>query len=210
MEAANRVKQHKQGNTVTFADNDKETCIVYIHGGGWKSGNASEFKPYAYKFTSTADIYGVNYTEVPYTTVTGQIIEIVKCVKALKQNYKNIFLMGYSAGGHLAIMTANYVDVQGIITIAPPVDFTSIPQLESYPLAKLLLNRMVEPLYSSRTKAPILLIQGDKDTTVLPDGAKKFAEKHSNCKLLIVEGVHTLALINKCAETAKLFINANL
>jgi acetyl esterase/lipase len=111
--------------------------VLWIHGGGWKAGNKTgvQKKPQAfvdkgYVFVST------NYRFVPKVTVkemTGDIAKAIRWIHDYAQEYggdpNSIFVMGHSAGAHLAALVCTddrYLKAEGlslpIIKGCVPVD----------------------------------------------------------------------------------------
>ncbi len=91
----------------------KSALLVFIHGGGWSRGDkatdtgtkASHFTENGYAFAS------LNYRLVPETNPAGQAADIAAALANLRANAntlgfdpERIFLMGHSAGAHLAAL----------------------------------------------------------------------------------------------------------
>lgn len=88
--------------------------IVFIHGGGWTSGDkASEQEaPKVAHFTSEGFAFSaLNYRLVPDVSVNEQVQDVASALAYLVTNArelgvdpKNITLIGHSSGGHLAAL----------------------------------------------------------------------------------------------------------
>jgi acetyl esterase/lipase len=101
-----------------------------------------------------------------------------------------IFVMGHSAGAHIAMMTAldpqwlaaNELKtdvIKGVIGLAGPYDFLPLTSDSS----KIALGQWpdlteTQPITFARADAPpLLLLTGDKDTVVKPRNSKALSEK---------------------------------
>ncbi len=88
--------------------------IMYIHGGGWDSGSKSEGEKFLALmahggyFTASIDFRGTGEGGFPETIIdiNSAINFIVKYKDELNINPNLIGLVGYSSGGHLAVLTA--------------------------------------------------------------------------------------------------------
>jgi acetyl esterase/lipase len=119
--------------------------VVWIHGGGWRQGDkrAVQHKPQA--FVDKGFLFvSINYRFVPQVTVkemTGDVAKAIRWVHDHAQenggNPNSIFVMGHSAGAHLAALVCTddrYLKAEGlslsIIKGCVPVDTAAydIPQ----------------------------------------------------------------------------------
>ncbi len=169
--------------------------IVFWHGGRWSEGDKSQ-----YRFVGAA-LAGLgyvailpNYRHYPQVKMPGFMQDSARAA-AWAVNYarecgdeKHFFLMGHSAGAHLAALLAldpRYFSevgvtappISGVIGLSGPYDF--LPLLEAdlqdmfgpadlYPLS--------QPINFVRADAPpMLLIAGERDVTVLPKNTRNFA-----------------------------------
>jgi acetyl esterase/lipase len=93
---------------------DKKPLLVFIHGGGWKSGNRSDYLVYLVAFAKKGYITAtVSYRllkDGPYPACAEDITDAVKwfCCNGETYGYDpdRIALIGGSAGGHLAMLAA--------------------------------------------------------------------------------------------------------
>lgn len=92
----------------------KQPLIVFIHGSGWSLGDESVLSDYMKLLASNGYLVaGVNYAlapEHPYPTSTRQIMLVMNHLYDFSSKYhidnNNIYLMGNSAGAHLASQLA--------------------------------------------------------------------------------------------------------
>ncbi|MEH6757336.1 MAG: alpha/beta hydrolase [Parasphingorhabdus sp.] len=90
--------------------------IIFIHGGGWKRGdmdNATGSDKVSHYLSEGFAFATINYRLVPQSTVEDQAADIAAATAALQDRMqklgsgpRHIFLMGHSAGAHLAALTA--------------------------------------------------------------------------------------------------------
>ncbi|MEP4947816.1 MAG: alpha/beta hydrolase, partial [Flavobacteriaceae bacterium] len=135
----------KIGNTFLklylFTSNkeDKKPVIVFFHPGGWVSGSPSFFFEKAEAFSSlgyTTICVQYRLADLKTTTPKDCLNDSKDALRYLKENEEKLcldmsmlFLVGYSAGGHLALMTQlntgeSIPMANKIFTIASPVDLT--------------------------------------------------------------------------------------
>jgi acetyl esterase/lipase len=186
-----------------------KTCIVYAHGGSYTHGSGDEIEPYR-KLFEGAEIVKVDYTLFPKGTIGNQIREVTATVRAAKKAYNRVIVMGYSAGGHLACMAGNAAKANGIILIAPPLDFNFVhgmDALKKLPFISVAL-KFIEPIsHATKYSVPTLIIQGQADKTVLPEGTRRYVNKAHNCILQEVPNVgHTLNILWERTKEIKSFI----
>jgi len=97
-----------------YVPEKNENCpvIVFVHGGTWVLGDKGKLSDKAVAFTRAGMIYiSINYrlsSEVKHPLhaydVTRAIVWIYKHISEFGGNPENIFLLGHSAGGHLAAL----------------------------------------------------------------------------------------------------------
>jgi acetyl esterase/lipase len=124
--------------------------LIYIHGGGWRIGDKDELtRPFFRRLAGQGHvILDVAYTLWPQASVSDMVSEIKQAVLWMKErgvaaygvDPERIVLMGGSAGGHLALLsayTANHPEfpppvpgadtsVRGIVAFYPPTDFVAL------------------------------------------------------------------------------------
>lgn len=117
IEESNKVKVAVDGYEdaeITFyspqVEKDNLPVIMYIHGGGWTSGNAQAVSSFAKLIASNGYIVAnVDYAlapENPYPASTIQLVEVLNYIYENANQYNidknNIFIGGNSAGAHLS------------------------------------------------------------------------------------------------------------
>ncbi|GAA5799169.1 hypothetical protein HPULCUR_004579 [Helicostylum pulchrum] len=83
--------------------------VVLIHGGAWRSEDKSDYKDLALQFREkgfhTASInYRLSLNDDTSVQHPGHILDVGEGIEYLYQEYKNIYLVGHSAGAHIAAM----------------------------------------------------------------------------------------------------------
>ena len=175
--------------------------VVFWHGGRWSYGDKEQ-----YRFVGDA-LAGLgyvavlpNYRHYPRVRMPGFMQDSARAAAWAAQfareqhDPQRFFLMGHSAGAHLAALLAldaRYYGevgatapaVTGVIGLSGPYDF--LPLLEDdlkdmfgppelYPLS--------QPInFVRRDAPPMLLIHGDADERVLPKNSRNFAAALKAC-----------------------------
>jgi acetyl esterase/lipase len=173
--------------------------VVFFYGGCW-GGCETKDKEY-YLFVAqalTSHGYAVvipdyrRYPGVRFDQIIDDARRSVEWVKAHGAEYgadsENIFLMGHSAGAHLAAMltlnedylrSETYQGIKGFIGLAGPYDF--LPLTEAYqkeifgPEEKYPASQPVN--FVQGTEPPLLLLYGNNDETVKPINIKSLSYK---------------------------------
>jgi acetyl esterase/lipase len=146
---ADEPKKHR-GLPYTDSKNERQTLDVYaaakgkdqpvvlwIHGGGWRAGDKGNVQKKPQAFVDKGYIFvSTNYRFVPDVTAKGMAGDIAKAVRWVHDHAreyggdpKSIFVMGHSAGAHLAALICTddrYLKAEGlslsIIKGCVPVD----------------------------------------------------------------------------------------
>ena len=196
---------------VPYADGDRHALdiyrpatpnppvVVFLYGGGWRAGDRS-----MYRFVGAAladrgflvviPDYRV-YPEVRFPAFVDDAAAAVAWTKAHVGEYGGdsgrVFLMGHSAGAHIAAMLTldkSFLGrvgldpdraIAGTIGLAGPYDFLPLhdPELEPIfaPAGDLALT---QPVTFARAGAPpMLLLTGEGDTTVYPRNSRNLAQR---------------------------------
>jgi dienelactone hydrolase len=132
-----------------------------------------------------------------------------------------IGVMGESFGGQVALLTGALTPrVKAIVSYAGPTDLVSANAQSSWYdwLPKECRSDLESPspvTVASRIKAPVLLIQGDADTTVLPEQAEEMEQalwkSGDSVQLHLVSGAgHDDSIFMLPWSTTQQFLEANL
>ena len=166
---------------------DDAVIIVFFYGGGWDSGDRTSYEFVARKLADTGHFVVVpDYRLYPNVTFP-QFVEdgalatayVLAHLTEIADQPKPVFLMGHSAGAHIAMLVAldqRYLDhvglgtdeLSGVIGLAGPYDF--LPITSSY-LQKIFPTP--QSMYDSQPinfvapgVPPVVLAHGDRDTRV--------------------------------------------
>lgn len=119
------------------AEGKNHPIVFWIHGGGWKAGDKASVQKKPQAFVDKGFVFvSTNYRFVPSVTVkemTSDIAKAIRWVHDHAQDFggdpKSIFVMGHSAGAHLAALVCTddrYLRAEGlplsIIKGCVPVD----------------------------------------------------------------------------------------
>ena len=121
--------------------------LVFIHGGGWKSGQREDYKSYLNPFAQKGYITAtVSYRLLPDSVYPACVEDIADAVQWLFNHSENygydpdrVVLIGGSAGAHLALLTAygwtkngtginsseNKHKIKAVVDIYGPTDLTT-------------------------------------------------------------------------------------
>lgn len=185
---------------------EKVPVIVLLHGGGWSEGDKGFINPIVetlrQKRTKCA-IVNANYrlTFQQGITYRQQLADIDSLLKKLQKNANSLnitpkfFLLGISAGGHLAMLYSYTSDDKNLVEvvggIASPADLTSeqirqgrmnsdIIKLVGKPFSEETIGeyRSASPLFQMKKTSPAtILFYGGSDTIVPPEQGEKMKRK---------------------------------
>ena len=179
------------------ARNRPAPVVVFIHGGGWTSGNKSRYRFVGAALARRGLLAVVPdyrlFPEVRFPAFLQDNVAAIAWTKANIVHYggdlRLIFLMGHSAGAYNAAMltldkqwlgATNLdpdQDLAGMIGLAGPYDFLPLhdPELVQIfaPSSDL---RLTQPIAFARGNAPpMFLATGTADLTVLPRNTERLA-----------------------------------
>lgn len=98
----------------TRAEGDPMPAVIYIHGGGWNAGSKEKAFLHTTPFLARGwVVVTVEYRLAQVAPAPAAVEDCICAVKYVTENAKKyridtnrIIIMGHSAGGHLALMTA--------------------------------------------------------------------------------------------------------
>jgi acetyl esterase/lipase len=181
-----------------FKAGDKRTCYLIIHGGGWTGGASPRMYPFAAHYAKLG-LVGISMSYRLHSTKTG--VSVFDCVKDARSAMRyirahaaeigidpqKIIVSGGSAGGHLAVATALFDQVNeegddlavsaspnALVLLFPVIDTSK----EGYGQAKIGERwQELSPAHNVRAGLPPTLIFHATGDTVTPfAGAKTFHE----------------------------------
>jgi acetyl esterase/lipase len=187
-------------------------AVLVIHGGGWRGGSKSDVRPLLGEFTKRGYVaVSPQYRFCPKNAFPAQVHDVKAAVRFIKANAKKyqvdpdrIGAIGFSAGGHLALMLgltgpsdglegdvspgAPDSRVKAVVNYFGPTDLAAkdIPLvsrgmvkdfLGGTPDAKPDAAAKASPItFVSKDDAPVLTFQGTKDPLVPYNQAIKLAD----------------------------------
>ena len=186
--------------------NEKTRLLIIIHGGGWNSGDKSDFDSFITEFQNRLPGYALanlNYRLVRadgnyFPTQENDVNSAITFLKNKAAEYnisQNFIYLGISAGAHLAMLQgykhADVLQPKGIVSFFGPADLErlyvnsdrSIPtQLKYIMNATLDGNPNIffesSPInYIMPGSAPTLMLHGDKDVIVPVEQAYMLQDK---------------------------------
>lgn len=178
--------------------NDRRPVFLAIHGGGWTGGDAESFFPFSAHFAEQGMVgISLEYrlrNEENGTTVFDSVRDARSAVRWIRKNSDNlgidpakIVVMGGSAGGHLAVSTALFDQVNddsdpadvsarpnALILMYPVIDTSA----DGYGQAKIGERwRELSPVHNVRGGVPpALIFHGTADSVTPYLGAKRFQD----------------------------------
>ncbi len=185
--------------------------VVFAHGGGWISGyrrQPNNISWYRYLVSKGFIVATIDYTRGYKAGIEKLIDELIEAVDFVMKKFENqhkIALMGLSAGGHLALLTASRIPekIERVVSYYAPCDLLDIwesPSLFARFASATTLKRLprkskeVYEKYSPVNNIPdnfpkTLLVHGLRDTVVPYVSSvkmfKKLREKKIPSKLLL-------------------------
>lgn len=113
--------------------NEISPCIVVIHGGSWREGDSQQLpKLNSYLADRGYNVASINYRKAPEYTNPAPVEDtrdainyIVENCKELKVDTSNFVLIGRSAGGQIALLSAytfKNKNIKGVVSIYAPAD----------------------------------------------------------------------------------------
>ena len=168
-------------------DADGDTpLVVFFYGGGWQEGSKSKYEFVASALTQSGIAVAIpDYRLYPEVTFPAFVEDGAAAVAWLVEHASDfavddnaIFIMGHSAGAHIAALIAldsTYLDarglpastIRGLIGLSGPYDFLPIESgylLDVFPAES---RERSQPInFVSAEAPPTLLIHGTDDSTV--------------------------------------------
>jgi len=174
------------------------TVLIFFHGGSWHDGKREGYGFLGRAFAARGFVTVIaDYRKAPSVRFPAFVQDTASAIAWVHANIAKydgdadrIFIMGHSAGAHIAMMTAldpqwlaaNKLTpnvIKGVIGLAGPYDFLPLTSDSS----KIALGQWpdlteTQPITYARGDAPpLLLLTGDKDTVVKPRNSKILSEK---------------------------------
>ncbi len=176
------------------ADDNKSPVVIFYHGGSWRDGERAGYAFLGRTLASRGYVTVIaDYRKTPDNIFPSFVEDAASAFVWTEKNIGRyggdssaIFIMGHSAGAHLMMLIGldpkylNALDsdparIKGIIGLAGPFDFLPFDG----EAAKAALGAWPKPeetqpiTYARGDAAPMLLLTGTDDTTVLPRNGQR-------------------------------------
>lgn len=171
--------------------------IVFIYGGGWEDGARGQYRFVAQTLTRHGYMVVIpDYRVYPEVRFPTFVEDAARAVRWARDNAaqndgdpSRLFLMGHSAGAHIAAMIAldaRYLaavdmqrrDMKGFIGLAGPYDFLPLGSDKLKAILAAPDMMQTQPIaFADAGAPPMLLLHGLDDTTVLPRNTINLAAK---------------------------------
>jgi acetyl esterase/lipase len=218
--------EYGKGTPSNECDGRKFPTLIFIHGGSWRDGDRKSYGFIGRAFAARGIItHVIDYRKLPRNRFPVFVQDAAKEIAHIYRDMppkgcadpKKIYLMGHSAGAHIAAMVAldpqwlvaeglDSSIISGVIGLAGPYDF--------YPFtsdaAKEALGKWSEPAetqpitYAHKDAPPLLLLHGSRDETVKPRNSRVLAdaiiEAGGKAQAKIYEGVDHADIIMAIAR----------
>jgi acetyl esterase/lipase len=165
---------------------DKKPVVIFIHGGRWSFGDKGQYRFVAARLAEAGYITVIpdykKYPQVKFPEIMDDPAQatawVIQNVEEYNGNPARIYLMGHSAGAHMAALIisderylkkygASGSDIAAFAGLAGPYDFTpedtDLKDLfgppDKYP-------QMQAPTFITGREPPMLLLQGEDDDSV--------------------------------------------
>ncbi len=180
------------------ADTDRLPVIVFVHGGGWDSGDPEDYTFVARALAPEGFIVVLSgYRLYPEIVFPGMIEDTARAVAWIRENIAryggnpdHIILAGHSAGAYNVLMVAldrqwlgregqSADDLAGVAALSAPADFYPFTnQFARNSLGSAPDPLATQPVTFVRGDAPpMLLIHGELDTLVRPRNSRELARR---------------------------------
>ncbi len=165
--------------------------VVYIYGGAWSRGDRRQYSFVAKAlakqgFVAVIPDYRV-FPQAQFPTFVEDAALAVSVIRKRVSPNRPVFLMGHSAGAHIAALLTvdkSYLskigldvcrDIAGFAGLAGPYDFNPPSRGKFSNIFPPALRAKSKPVnFKSRSFPPILLLHGDVDRTVRPGHSRRF------------------------------------
>ncbi len=164
--------------------------IVFIYGGAWQTGDKKDYLFAAQAFASKGNIVVVPNYPAFIEDGAKSVAWTESHIGAYGGNPDGLFIIGHSAGAHIALMLAldaHYLTdagvpqskIAGVVGISGPYDFLPLTRGDIKPIFEVVPDLAVtQPIHFARKDAPpLLLLTGDADDTVGPFNTNNLTER---------------------------------
>lgn len=179
------------------ADVHGRPVIVFFYGGSWQNGSRSSYLFVGAALASRGFVAVVpDYRTWPDTAFPGFIDDAAAAVRWARDHAaefggdpSRIFLMGHSAGAHIAMLLAtdgrylavqqmSKCDLSGVIGLAGPYDFLPLQDATLEQIFPPALRAASQPInFVEGDEPPVFIAAGERDTIVDPGNTDRLAAR---------------------------------
>lgn len=197
--------------------------VVFFYGGGWKTGDRAMYRFVGRDLAACGFLTVIpDYRVWPEVGFDGFMRDAAAAVAAARREAprhggdpSRLFLMGHSAGAHIAAMLAldpswlggagvdTRTALSGMIGLAGPYDFLPLndPVLEAIFAP---VGPRTQPItFAASASAPLLLLTGADDTTVRPANSLRLAarvnESGGQARAIVYPGLTHVTVLGSIA-----------
>jgi acetyl esterase/lipase len=164
--------------------------VIFFYGGSWDSGSKSDYLFVAQALAANGHTVVIpDYRLYPEVRFPAFVEDGAKAVRwtADRVGTNKLFVMGHSAGAHIALMLAvntpylqgagvDRLKLAGVIGLSGPYDFLPLKSPRLIEIFGAANNPDVEAItFASAPLPPALLIHGTADTIVYPRNSERLA-----------------------------------
>ena len=189
------------------ADPSPSPCVIVIHGGSWSSGDSKQLPELNHHLSQKGyHVIAINYRLAPAHHNPAPCEDVLDAIKYIEKNAKDLnvdptrlVLLGRSAGGQIALLSAYVMwmreNIKGVISFYAPADMVwgwSIPGNPLVMDSRKVMSDYIGGTYDEvpqkfRESSPIefvqagvpptLLIHGGNDCMVSPEHSNRLSKK---------------------------------
>jgi acetyl esterase/lipase len=203
----------------------RRPVVIFIYGGNWDSGDRAMYRFVGANLAAEGAVIVIPdyrlYPEIRFPAFMDDAAQSVAWTRAHATDFggdpDRIFLMGHSAGGHIAALLAldrSYLQragvepraIAGVVGLAGPYDFLPLtdPELKTIFGPESEWPRSQPINFVTPGAPPMLLLTGDEDDTVRPRNSRNLAARlqaaGDTAQLKIYPGIGHLKLIGALAR----------
>lgn len=193
--------------------------VIFFYGGGWDSGSKGDYLFVGQALASQGFVTVIPdyrlHPEVGFPAFVkdgaAAVAWVRRSIAGLGGDPSQIYLMGHSAGAHIAALLALDHDylaehgmepsaIEGFLGLAGPYDFLPLSDPELKSIFAVDDMQATQPItFADASAPPALLLHGGDDRTVLPENSRRLATalraEGNTAEVEIYDGLGHIALV---------------
>lgn len=196
-----------------YSAEESNSIIVLIHGGYWREEyDRKHLSPMAKALAKQ----GWSVALIEYRRIQGNpdamLNDTKSAITLIEKEFKNLILIGHSAGGQLALVLSDSTNAIGTIALAPVTDLITAEKLDldegavsQYLGCPAQIRGDLDPMRIELSNKELVLIHGTLDKWVPYDFSVRFAKNKEADNLLLMteEGMGHFEVIDPRQEIFK-------